>query len=239
MALWSAGSLRQALGQNLAAFGRGGSRPAGPTYSAYHAQPAFGAEDRSGSRTGRERLVQGTGLAALAAVAVSAVLLGIGYAGNRGKLRAARAQLSSVQAALTRSSRALESERQVGAYMRGARDALVPAQRIYGDSSSLNGDAAATRGADEQAIAAFTVAKQKSAALGVPASLTMADADIRSAIDALAGGLQAEVQAIDGQDLGALETAVAAQTRALDRLDAAMGEMYSAVGTSGPASGSS
>jgi hypothetical protein len=55
-------------------------------------------------------------------------------------------------------------------------------------------------------------------------------------MDALAGGLQSEVTAIGTGDLGGLNEALTIEDAALEHLQTALGEMYSAVGTAGPAS---
>jgi len=55
----------------------------------------------------------------------------------------------------------------------------------------------------------------------------------------LAAGLQAEVTAIGSGSFSGLDAALTAEGQALDHLQSALGEMYSAVGTAGPASGTS
>jgi hypothetical protein len=183
---------------------------------------------------------------AMAVLLLGAVIgLTIAYTGARSKLastrsalRASRAQLLSVQGALAGDSKALQEEQAVGTYMRGVRDALAPALSAYSASGSASSAAAATAD-DEQAIAALTSAKQKVSALILPDSLRNADGDIRSAMDALTGGLQSEVTAIGTGSLGGLDAALTIEGQALERLQTALGEMYSAVGTAGPASGTS
>ena len=122
---------------------------------------------------------------------------------TRSALRASRAQLVSVQGALSGDTKALQAEQTVGTYLRGVRDALAPALAAYGASANA-GSAAAARANDEQAIAALTVAKQKISALTLLDSLRTADGDIRAAMDALAGGLQSEVTAIGTGSLSGL-----------------------------------
>ena len=182
-------------------------------------------------------------VAALLLVAV--IGLAIAYTGARSRLAstrsalaASRAQLRSVQGALSGDTRALQTEQAVGSYMRGVRDALAPALAAYSASGSAS-SATAARANDEQAIAALTSAKQKVAALILPDSLRSADGDIRAAMDALAGGLQSEVTAIGTGNLGGLDAALMIEGQALEHLQTALGEMYSAVGTAGPASGTS
>jgi len=157
---------------------------------------------------------------------------------TKASLRTTKAQLASVQGALSRDNSALQTEQQVGTYMRGVRDALVPAQAAYNDSASATSDASA-KAADQQVLVALAAATQKIGAATVPDSLKTADGDIRSAIDMLAGGLQAEIQAIDRQSFTALDAALTLEGQALDRLNTAEGEMYAAVGTAGPVSGTS
>jgi hypothetical protein len=188
------------------------------------------------------RLIQ-LSAAVVAALLLAAVIgLAIAYAGARSKLgstrsalAASRAQLLSVQGALSGDARALQTEQAVGTYMRGVRDALTPALAAYQASGSAS-SASAARADDEQAIAALTSARQKVSALILPDSLTSADGDIRAAMDALAGGLQSEVTAIGTGDLGGLNEALTIEDAALEHLQTALGEMYSAVGTAGPAS---
>lgn len=187
----------------------------------------------------------------LAAIVVAAVLLAgviglsVVYLGARSKLsatryalRASRAQLVSVQNALSGDTKALQAEQTVGTYMRGVRDALAPALAAYGASANSN-SAAAARANDEQAIAALTAAKQKISALALLDALRTADGDIRGAMDALAGGLQSEVTAIGNGSLAGLDAALTIEGQALDHLETALGEMYAAVGMTGPASGTS
>ncbi len=182
----------------------------------------------------------------MAALLLAAIVgLVIAYAGARSKLgstraalAASRAQLLSVQGALSVDTRALQTEQAVGTYMRGVRDALTPALAAYRASGSAS-SASAARADDEQAIAALTSARKKVSALILPDSLTSADGDIRAAMDALAGGLQSEVTAIGTGDLGGLDAALTAEDAALEHLQTALGEMYSAVGTAGPAASTS
>ena len=184
--------------------------------------------------------------AVVGALLLAAVIgLAVAYAGARSSLgsarsalAASRAQLLSVQGALSADSRALQTEQAVGTYMRGVRDALTPALAAYRASGSASSTSAA-RADDEQAIAALTSARQKVSALTIPDSLTSADGDIRAAVDALASGLQSEVTAIGTGDLGGLDAALTTEDAALEHLQTALGEMYSAVGTAGPASSTS
>jgi hypothetical protein len=157
---------------------------------------------------------------------------------TRSALAASRAQLLSVQVALAGDMKALQTEQAVGTYMRGVRDALAPALAAYSASGSAS-SASAARANDEEAIAALTSAKQKVSALFLPDSLRSADGDIRAAMEALAGGLQSEVTAIGTGNLGGLDAALTIEGQALEHLQTALGEMYSAVGTAGPASGTS
>jgi hypothetical protein len=157
---------------------------------------------------------------------------------TRSALRASRGQLVSVQGALSGDTKALQAEQTVGTYMRGVRDALAPALAAYGASASAN-SAASARANDEEAIAALTSARQKILALTMLDQLRTADGDIRAAMDALAGGLQSEVTAIGTGSLSGLDAALTIEGQALDHLQTALGEMYSAVGTTGPASGTS
>jgi hypothetical protein len=122
--------------------------------------------------------------------------------------------------------------------MRGVRDALAPALTAYRASGGAS-SAAAARADDEAAIAALSTARQQISTLMLPDALTSADGDIRAAIDALAGGLQSEVTAIGTGDLGDLNAALTVEGRALEHLQTALGEMYSAVGTAGPTSSTS
>ena len=184
--------------------------------------------------------------AGVAALLLTAVIgLVIAYTGARSRLgstrsalAASRAQLRSVQGALSGDTKALQTEQAVGAYMRGVRDALTPALAAYRASGSAS-SASAARADDEQAIAALTSARHTVSALVLPNSLTSADGDIRAAMDALAGGLQSEVTAIGTGDFGGLDAALTAEDAALEHLQTALGEMYSAVGTAGPASSTS
>lgn len=176
-------------------------------------------------------------------VAVAVLLITYGRARSnlrttRSALAASRGQLAVVQGALSGDTQALQAEQTVGIYMRGVRDALAPALAAYGASANAS-SAAGARANDEQAIAALTSAKQKINALVLLDSLKAADGDIRASIEALAGGLQSEVTAIGTGSLTGLDAALAVEGQALDHLQTALGEMYGAVGTTGPASGSS
>ncbi|MCW3035167.1 MAG: hypothetical protein JWM17_479, partial [Actinobacteria bacterium] len=142
------------------------------------------------------------------------------------------------QVALAGDMKALQTEQAVGTYMRGVRDALAPALAAYSASGSAR-SASAARANAEEAIAALKTATQKVSALVLPDSLRSADGDIRAAMEALAGGLQSEVTAIGSGNLGGLDAALTIEGQALEHLQTALGEMYSAVGTAGPASGTS
>ena len=205
------------------------------------APPSYG----TGPGSNGMRMIQlAAGL--VATLLLAAVIgLAIAYAGARSRLgstrsalAASRAQLRSVQGALSGDTRALQTEQAVGTYMRGVRDALAPALAAYRASGSAS-SASAARADDEQAIAALTSAREKVSAFILPDPLRGADGDIRAAIDALAGGLQSEVTAIGTGDLSALDAALTAEDGALDHLQTALGEMYAAVGTAGPASSTS
>ena len=185
--------------------------------------------------------------AAVVAILLFAAVIGLAIAygearsklgSTRSALAASRAQLLSVQRALSGDARALQTEQTVGTYMRGVRDALNPALAAYRASGSAS-SASAARADDEEAIAALTSARQKVSALVLPDSLRSADGDIRAAVDALAGGLESEVTAIGTGDLGGLDAALTTEDAALEHLQTAIGEMYSAVGTAGPASSAS
>lgn len=185
--------------------------------------------------------------AAVVAILLFAAVIGLAIAygearsklgSTRSALAASRAQLLSVQRALSGDATALQTEQTVGTYMRGVRDALNPALAAYRASGSAS-SASAARADDEEAIAALTSARQKVSALVLPDSLRSADGDIRAAVDALAGGLESEVTAIGTGDLGGLDAALTTEDAALEHLQTAIGEMYSAVGTAGPASSAS
>ena len=185
--------------------------------------------------------------AAVVAILLFAAVIGLAIAygearsklgSTRSALAASRAQLLSVQRALSGDATALQTEQTVGTYMRGVRDALNPALAAYRASGSAS-SASAARADDEEAIAALTLARQKVSALVLPNSLRSADGDIRAAVDALAGGLETEVTAIGTGDLGGLDAALTTEDAALEHLQTAIGEMYSAVGTAGPASSAS
>ena len=221
------------------------SRESGaPLGEATYLRPAPGSHGTSAGTNGM-RLIQ-LAAAVVAALLLAAVVgLAVAYAearsqlgSTRSALAASRAQLRSVQGALSGDTRALQTEQAVGTYMRGVRDALTPALAAYRASGSAS-SASAARADDEQAIAALTSARKKVSALILPDSLTSADGDIRAAMDALAGGLQSEVTAIGTGDLGGLDTALTTEDGALDHLQTALGEMYAAVGTAGPASSTS
>jgi hypothetical protein len=185
------------------------------------------------------------GLVVAVLLLASVVGLAIAYTGAKSKLastrsalRASRAQLASVQSALSADTKGLQAEQTVGTYMRGVRDALAPALAAYSQSANAN-SASAARADDEQAIAALTSAKQKISGLGLTDSLRTADGDIRGAIDSLAAGLQSEVNAIGSGSLSGLDAALTVEGQALERLQTSLGEMYTSVGTTGPAAGSS
>lgn len=212
--------------------------PSPPTSYAIARGPAVGASRGL-------RMIQLAG--AVVAVLLLAAVIGltIVYVGAKSKLgstrsalAASRAQLLSVQVALAGDMKALQTEQAVGTYMRGVRDALAPALAAYSASGNAS-SASAARANDEEAIAALTSAKQKVSALVLPDSLRSADGDIRAAMEALAGGLQSEVTAIGTGNLGDLDAALTIEGQALEHLQTALGEMYSAVGTAGPASGTS
>ena len=215
--------------------------PAPPSSGTAAASPAA----RGSATSSGMRAIQ---LAAgVVAVLVLAAVVGLAIAYTRAKstlgstrsaLAASRAQLSSVQGALSDDTRALQAEQAVGTYMRGVRDDLAPALTAYRASGGAS-CASAARADDEVAIAALVAARQKISALTLPDSLASADSDIRAAMDALAGGLQSEVTAIGNGDLGDLNAALTAEGQALEHLQTALGEMYAAVGTAGPASSSS
>jgi hypothetical protein len=253
MGQWSGGTLGSpySRGSSAAPAGATSTTPASseitePPPSAPYSAPAYAIA--RGPAVGASQGLQLIRLAgAVVAVLLLAAVIGLTvvYVGAKSKLgstrsalAAARAQLLSVQVALAGDMKALQTEQAVGTYMRGVRDALAPALAAYSASGSAS-SAAAARANDEQAIAALTSAKQKVAALVLPDSLRSADGDIRAAMDALAGGLQSEVTAIGTGNLGGLDAAVMIEGQALEHLQTALGEMYSAVGTAGPASGTS
>lgn len=177
-------------------------------------------------------------IAALVALAIADAGVRHRLTSTRSSLRATRAQLAAVTAALSTDTKALVGEQQVGAFMRGVRDDLAPALAAYGASGNA-ADAAAASADDEQAIAALTSAKQKIADLTLPDALRSAAGDIGSAMEALSNGLESEVKAIRSQNLSGLDSALTAEGDALERLQSALGEMYSAVGTTGPAAAAS
>ncbi|MEA2587155.1 MAG: hypothetical protein QOH66_82 [Actinomycetota bacterium] len=243
MGQWSGGSLGSP-------YSRGSSAPAATDTSPPASAPspstsyALAPAPAVGGSHGL-RLIQLA--AALVAVLLLAAVIGltIVYVGAKSKLgstrsalAASRAQLLSVQVALAGDMKALQTEQAVGTYMRGVRDALAPALAAYSASGSAS-SASAARANDEEAIAALTSARQKVSALVLPDSLRSADGDIRAAMEALAGGLQSEVTAIGSGNLGGLDAALTIEGQALEHLQSALGEMYSAVGTAGPASGTS
>ncbi|MEA2535533.1 MAG: hypothetical protein QOJ93_3344 [Actinomycetota bacterium] len=241
MGQWSGGSLGSP-------YSRGSSAPAAADTSTPASAPSpptsYALAPAVGGSHGL-RLIQLA--AALVAVLLLTAVIGltIVYVGAKSKLgstrsalAASRAQLLSVQVALAGDMKALQTEQAVGTYMRGVRDALAPALAAYSASGSAS-SASAARANDEEAIAALTSAKQKVSALVLPDSLRSADGDIRAAMEALAGGLQSEVTAIGSGNLGGLDAALTIEGQALEHLQTALGEMYSAVGTAGPASGTS
>ncbi|HYR63936.1 MAG TPA: hypothetical protein VET24_15060 [Actinomycetota bacterium] len=230
MGQWSGGS----------PYGGGPTKYAAPPYAPTPFRPA-----PARLRLGVPAMLQVAGLVVIAVLLVGVVALAIAYTGASGKLtsvrsslRATRAQLASVQGALATDAKALQVEEQVGIYMRGVRDALAPALAAYQESGNAS-TAAAARADDEQAISALTAAGQKISDLVLPDSLKTADGHIRSAMGGLAAGLQAEVTAIGSGSFSGLDAALTAEGQALDHLQSALGEMYSSVGTAGPASGTS
>ncbi|MEA2503233.1 MAG: hypothetical protein QOG36_276 [Actinomycetota bacterium] len=245
MGQWSGGSLGSPYSRGSSAPAAAdtstpASAPSPPTSYALAPAPAPAVGGSHGLR-----LIQLA--AALVAVLLLAAVIGltIVYVGAKSKLgstrsalAASRAQLLSVQVALAGDMKALQTEQAVGTYMRGVRDALAPALAAYSASGSAS-SASAARANDEEAIAALTSARQKVSALVLPDSLRSADGDIRAAMEALAGGLQSEVTAIGSGNLGGLDAALTLEGQALEHLQTALGEMYSAVGTAGPASGTS
>jgi len=246
---WSGGPLGSPYNRGSGALGAGATSttepPAAPVTLAPPYPPSRPPSYGTGPGSNGMRVIQlAAGLVA-ALLLVAVIGLAIAYTGARSRLAstrsalaASRAQLRSVQGALSGDTRALQTEQAVGTYMRGVRDALTPALAAYRASGSAS-SASAARADDEQAIAALTSAKQKMSALTLPDPLRSADGDIRAAMDALAGGLQTEVTAIGAGDLAALDAAVTAEDGALDHLQTALGEMYAAVGTAGPASSTS
>lgn len=234
MGQWSGGPLGSPYGRESSA----------PPPEAPYLPPAP-ASQRTGPGSNGMRLIQLA--AAVVAILLFAAVIGLAIAygearsklgSTRSALAASRAQLLSVQRALSGDARALQTEQTVGTYMRGVRDALNPALAAYRASGSAS-SASAARADDEEAIAALTSARQKVSALVLPDSLRSADGDIRAAVDALAGGLESEVTAIGTGDLGGLDAALTTEDAALEHLQTAIGEMYSAVGTAGPASSAS
>lgn len=247
MGQWSGGSPGQPYGRGTAP--SGATYTPGPAYTPravpstrYPAPSSFlsGSPGRAG-RGGSSRALQLGAVAVVVVLLAGLAVLVVLYVGANGKLtstrsalRGTRARLSSVLAALSTDTKALVTEQQVGAYLRGVRDALVPVQQAYDASSQATTDAG-IKAEDEQAIVALTEGKQQLDTLTIPDSLRIADGDLRSAMDHLAGGLQAEILAFNSQNVAAYNAALTVERQAIDHINTARGEMYAAIGTSGPA----